>query len=99
MLEQCPHCHQRTISRWRDAQRFSYKPLICPNCHTPLKVSNLLRTVLTMLPITFALFVMIRLEPPPQKWTVAGALAVTGIVGWILGYKLPRYKEVKVKAV
>ena len=98
MLEECPHCRQRTISRFRDSLRLSFAPLICTNCHTPLRVSNLLRTVLTLLPMAVTMFVVGNWEPPPPNWVMGAALSVTGMIGLLIGYKLPPYREVKAKA-
>lgn len=98
MLAECPHCHKHAISRWRDAWRWNgYAPLICPNCHTPVKVSNLLRIVLTLLPVSVTMFAVGNWEPPPSNWVMGTALSVTGIIGLLMSYMIPRYREVKAK--
>jgi hypothetical protein len=102
MLAECPHCHKHTISRWRDAWRWNgYAPLICSNCHTPVKANQLLRAALTVVPMLITGWVggplIAHREPPLPSWVVAGIFAVSWFLGCILGYTISRYKEVKAK--
>lgn len=83
----CPHCHQPTISRWKDS-------IVCPNCHTPVKVSKILRSLLLVMPMTLSGMVLGHWEPPPSNW-IAGAIIVFAcVIGGVLTYTIPRYKEV-----
>lgn len=102
MLAECPHCHKHTISRWRDFWRWNgYAPLICPNCHTPVRANLLLRYVLTVGPmlITSLPFghVVAHWEPVPPLWVVLGGFVACYLFGWWVGAWFSRYKEFKVK--
>ncbi len=82
----CPHCHQRTISRWHDS-------LVCPNCHTPVRASKILRALLVVMPMTFSALVLVRWEPSLANWRAGIIISLAGVIGLALAYTVPRYKE------
>jgi hypothetical protein len=82
----CPHCHQRTISRWKDS-------LVCPNCHTRLKTSKILRSLLLVMPMYLCTVALVRWEPPPGSWIAGISIAFSCVIGAALAYTIPRYKE------